>query len=1104
MVTYEGYCRPLKQKVQFIVESVNSLDTTRGIKWSIKGNYDGHKISTFTNKAQAELLLNQLNDGAEDLEVFGAEIAVQEADTVGEMDYEGNIIFCDDDGKGSACEESYCHRCNPIEGCTDHDKCQEIGRFEADEVIQEAETITPKTLSAKHYRKDGSLDMRYKICREMASEQKAAESKPKKVTKDDKKVIDEVEDVATEVAVDSVMDAESFDAETYNKVYRAEPNAIIFEEHIPAEVWNTMGPDAQGHYLSTRDETVLIAPCCGVTKAELRLDEDANADCNSCCYSGDDFHPRWWANRPKPQVRIGKDSEDLPVNLTYGNTATVPVDIYYKFMLELPSTVSATVTDDGFSMILGFHNQDAALIDALIEGYSPHQDAGNPSDTLYAENTLSFVPSGIPSTHDFEAESQKLESHYSNVLNYSDAELDALGAEYMGAERGCYPCPDCGTDMFVAKHRYGNSGVGTHCSCSSCGSNYNTKILGAEEFNVEFDDWGKQEMKTHGKNISFKEWIKEEGDKHGDVPLTDWAEHEEESHDERYGAEETLYWSHKRNKECSYCGHGKNHKAALLSDDGKLFGCYKCNSYPNEEEMVADYEAEDFEAEKTIAQEYSDVISDLGDLEKVVKKTVAPKRKPTKYIREAKGSIIDSWRQVKKDGFSKELYQPIVKDAETFEEVQRKEATKLLNKVISFCWVKFDMKNYSSSSNTHKQWLDEEVKNSTWGGELHDYRASASKSKRNSHNLFYSKQSGIPQSNLGYIKYYEYDNTVHYRLTQDSIDKVKYYEQRVRNYFKNQTIRLDVAGGDYQMPLIFIISVEKESFEAETLGAEFFDAEKGELKKDSCCCGATKKNPCECMYEGVMNCSATSPMCPCYKAINKGVTDKYWGDIAKAPPWDTGFWAESKSFEAYGRMPAWRNKNERWNKNHFVWASDSKAVREAIKTAFPEQKFSVRIVNGQYIDVAVKSGTRPADIQQFKEDVEEVAMKALGEIYKDSSEELRDKSIYFNVHERDFGAEMVVNEIGEHTTLDAESFEADATSCFECGRFGYDDEMMRIDYGYLCARCSNPDVDFSKIMSAEDSKKINKKFIGLLGIGALGAYFAPREIKKLFDNMKKS
>ena len=63
-----------------------------------------------------------------------------------------------------------------------------------------------------------------------------------------------------------------------------------------------------------------------------------------------------------------------------------------------------------------------------------------------------------------------------------------------------------------------------------------------------------------------------------------------------YEAEQTLSWSHKRNKECSYCGHGKNHKAALLSDDGKLFGCYKCNSYPNEEEMVADYEAEGSDA----------------------------------------------------------------------------------------------------------------------------------------------------------------------------------------------------------------------------------------------------------------------------------------------------------------------------------------------------------------------------------------------------------------------------------------------------------------------------------------------------------------------------
>ena len=40
-----------------------------------------------------------------------------------------------------------------------------------------------------------------------------------------------------------------------------------------------------------------------------------------------------------------------------------------------------------------------------------------------------------------------------------------------------------------------------------------------------------------------------------------------------------------------------------------------------------------------------------------------------------------------------------------------------------------------------------------------------------------------------------------------------------------------------------------------------------ELKKDSCCCGATKSNPCACMYEGIMSCSAKTPMCACYKEL---------------------------------------------------------------------------------------------------------------------------------------------------------------------------------------------------------------------------------------------
>ena len=62
--------------------------------------------------------------------------------------------------------------------------------------------------------------------------------------------------------------------------------------------------------------------------------------------------------------------------------------------------------------------------------------------------------------------------------------------------------------------------------------------LDAETFDVEFNEWAEQEMMSHGKDISFKDWAEDEGMKHGNVPITEWAEHEEESHDARYGAEE--------------------------------------------------------------------------------------------------------------------------------------------------------------------------------------------------------------------------------------------------------------------------------------------------------------------------------------------------------------------------------------------------------------------------------------------------------------------------------------------------------------------------------------------------------------------------------------
>lgn len=634
MVIYQGYCRPLKQKVDFTVDTVECLETKKGQKWVVKGVHEGHKITTFTNKATGESLMEQLGitKGAEKVIVFDAEEAV-------------------------------------IEAPNHEDVAEEIEVFDAEEVVLEAPKIEHEGLTSKHYRKDGTLDMRYKICREIARGMKA-ESFEEIVEEDVEREMDAesledytpeelatsnvnvgditvdagkggygaetfdtemscplaTQDVAVntknrnltiekfgygplnvdepgdfwkdiaekwnttvdaakkskcgncvafdesprmkdcmpgktsdgegtlgycwmhhfkchsartcdtwakggpitenkvsmewqEKAFGDSMDAESFDAETYNRVYKAEPNAIIFEEHIPPEVWNNMGPDAQGHYLSTRDESLLIAPCCGVTKAELRMDENANAECGSCCYSGDDFHRRWWVNKPVPTVRAKLEAETVEQESLNPNTVVVPRFVYYKMMMHLPPNVSITQTDDGLSMIIGFHNQDAKMIEALVESYTPDMDGSDVEDTLRIDDDLSIVPS----------------------VYYPEESMD----------------------------------------------------FDAEVFNVELQEWGEQEMKTHGKNISFKDWLDEESETHGDMPLVEWAKDEEKSHDERYEADTKMHpdW-------CSNCG---------LKDDGCInlgYGDWYCmNFLDNRKTYDGRYdkfkgEEEDFEAEE--------------------------------------------------------------------------------------------------------------------------------------------------------------------------------------------------------------------------------------------------------------------------------------------------------------------------------------------------------------------------------------------------------------------------------------------------------------------------------------------------------------------------
>lgn len=126
---------------------------------------------------------------------------------------------------------------------------------------------------------------------------------------------------------------------------------------------------------------------------------------------------------------------------------------------------------------------------------------------------------------------QICEDPYLTLIETKEAPYAGLGSLFGFGQ-------DTGLGSFTTSELTGSSAIhGDFDSASLNYSGHQAVFARAENEmkNVEFEDWAKQEMKTHGKDVSFKNWAKKEEKSHGNVELMDWAEHEEESHDERYG-----------------------------------------------------------------------------------------------------------------------------------------------------------------------------------------------------------------------------------------------------------------------------------------------------------------------------------------------------------------------------------------------------------------------------------------------------------------------------------------------------------------------------------------------------------------------------------------
>ena len=429
------------------------------------------------------------------------------------------------------------------------------------------------------------------------------------------------------------------------------PPPVCFEEKIPPSVWENTSIQAQEEYAETGNESVLICPQCGISKADLREqggycgttdpESEEYISTRSCPYEKY-FSPQHWIDEPQvishitPEKIVLEDTlttemdmppiDPLPAGI---ETRFIPNKMFYQINQFLPKGVVSKQSLDGQSYELTYYSYDTDAVEKVIDTQAEQEGDmmfGAEEGAFYQLEVKYNMADGWEWEGDYDDKQDATNAYYDIYLEHPEVRLleidDDDGVEVMDviysqrnfdlgaeefeaekkpsktAEKAILTGASTGATMEIADallaaeedeeevweyHVYVDSdgdlaiiddardfetredaikaahevskderGKGKEVYVIAELREYDEDgdwidsyeesiytidregdVLYAEEFNVEFDDWADQEMLTHGENVSFKEWAKEEGKKHGDMDLTDWAEEEEESHDER-------------------------------------------------------------------------------------------------------------------------------------------------------------------------------------------------------------------------------------------------------------------------------------------------------------------------------------------------------------------------------------------------------------------------------------------------------------------------------------------------------------------------------------------------------------------------------------------
>lgn len=563
MVKYQGLCRPLGQKVEFTVDEVKGLETSRGKKWQIKGHYQDYNISTFTSESIALDLITQLNTQPH---IFDAEIAHIPKEEVYEMEEllpfplawksEEAITMTQEVEEEPESEDTPDMEEAVTSGGAkinyDSQGLLESTPSMEDDMIEsglESRDVLETTLNSaenpyeglpkKYLKSDGTPDMRYKICKEwlagrdVAEEEKEDSPSIPVVEMEDELLIEgnkgEMVETVVEVRTELNPNTLTIPKSIYYEMIDIIPDTVTAQDTLDGtsvtlgflEFDSPLMESIFATQLPESDEDITIMEAESMEPEYAFSAEELRAERSNKMRGMFD-------TEEEDEDRGGQFQIDLECNYCGGILNPAPERGPYKprQLCDCNTEIGIEEDEDSFDAeddlkvktlkggkevyaedMRNAEDKDQkayfrgviTAFDATIAGMERYGE-----DTIVEQTMLVLIPTAMKNFQKLEEAGLRNDTYYYNAGKISGYEeivdfLNPYGVEFI-------------------------------------------REMSAEAKDLKFKEWADEELNDEhheGSEVTFDEWLDEEIKEHGDVTLSEWKKDE---HDEKSHQAETQYF----------------------------------------------------------------------------------------------------------------------------------------------------------------------------------------------------------------------------------------------------------------------------------------------------------------------------------------------------------------------------------------------------------------------------------------------------------------------------------------------------------------------------------------------------------------------------------